>query len=85
MLLTRHLLDAGHRVIATDASPAMVELARQYRHPVLDSGSGAVRPGNHDVPRQEDGSWRRDDERHENVLLDTGGDSGAPGRAGGRG
>jgi len=50
MLLTRHLLDAGHRVIATDASPAMVELARQYRHPVLDSGSGAVRPGNHDVP-----------------------------------
>ena len=38
MLLTRHLLDAGHRVIATDASPAMVELARQYRHPVLDSG-----------------------------------------------
>ena len=27
-LLTRHLLDAGHRVIATDASPAMLELAR---------------------------------------------------------
>ncbi len=26
-LLTRHLLDAGHRVIATDASPAMLELA----------------------------------------------------------
>ena len=26
-LLTRHLVDAGHRVIATDASPAMVELA----------------------------------------------------------
>lgn len=22
-------------------------------------------------PRQEDGTWRRDDERHENVLLDT--------------
>ncbi len=26
-LLTRHLLDAGHRVVATDASPAMLELA----------------------------------------------------------
>ncbi len=26
--LTRHLLDAGHRVIATDASPAMLALAR---------------------------------------------------------
>lgn len=29
-LLTRHLLDAGHRVIATDASPAMVDIARSY-------------------------------------------------------
>ena len=29
-LLTRHLLDAGHRVIATDASPAMLDLAREY-------------------------------------------------------
>jgi SAM-dependent methyltransferase len=28
-LLTRYLLDAGHRVIATDASPAMLDLARQ--------------------------------------------------------
>ncbi len=27
--LTRHLVDAGHRVIATDASPAMLALARQ--------------------------------------------------------
>ncbi len=27
-LLTRHLVDAGHRVVATDASPAMLELAR---------------------------------------------------------
>src|SRR4249920_379720 len=27
-LLTRHLIDAGHRVIATDASPAMLDLAR---------------------------------------------------------
>lgn len=24
-LLTRHLVDAGHRVLATDASPAMLE------------------------------------------------------------
>jgi SAM-dependent methyltransferase len=29
-LLTRYLVDAGHRVVATDASPAMVDLARQY-------------------------------------------------------
>jgi len=29
-LLTRHLLDAGHRVIATDASPAMLELAAAH-------------------------------------------------------
>jgi SAM-dependent methyltransferase len=28
-LLTRHLIDAGHRVVATDASPAMLELARE--------------------------------------------------------
>jgi methylase of polypeptide subunit release factors len=27
-LLTRYLVDAGHRVIATDASPAMLALAR---------------------------------------------------------
>src|SRR5947199_6274209 len=29
-LLTRYLVEAGHRVIATDASPAMLELARDY-------------------------------------------------------
>lgn len=29
-LLTRHLVEAGHRVVATDASPAMLELARQH-------------------------------------------------------
>ena len=28
-LLTRHLIEAGHRVVATDASPAMLELARE--------------------------------------------------------
>ena len=28
-LLTRHLVDAGHRVIATDASPAMLELTSE--------------------------------------------------------
>lgn len=28
-LLTRQLVDAGHRVVATDASPAMLELDRQ--------------------------------------------------------
>ena len=29
-LLTKHLTDAGHRVIATDASPAMLDIARTY-------------------------------------------------------
>jgi SAM-dependent methyltransferase len=29
-LLTKHLTDAGHRVIATDASPAMLDIARSY-------------------------------------------------------
>jgi SAM-dependent methyltransferase len=29
-MLTRKLVDAGHRVIATDASPAMLELAREH-------------------------------------------------------
>jgi SAM-dependent methyltransferase len=29
-LLTRYLLDAGHRVVATDASPAVLELAAVY-------------------------------------------------------
>jgi SAM-dependent methyltransferase len=154
-LLTRHLVDAGHRVIATDASPAMVDLAREYAagaqdvrvlvlpddpipaadaivsvgHVVsylddrgavergLAAIAAAVRPGGvfaldicdlewgtarRDAPnygraeddwailtvfsqpgpdvfvrdittflRNDDGSWRRDDERHRNVLLDT--------------
>ena len=154
-LLTRRLIDAGHRVVATDASPAMVELAREYAagaeqvrvlvlpddplppadavvsvgHVVsylddevalqraLRAIAGAVRPGGlfaldicdlewgeirrgapnfgrveedwaiitrFDVPtagrfvrhittfvRNADGSWRRDDERHDNVLVDT--------------
>src|SRR6476646_12005131 len=29
-LLTKQLVDAGHRVIATDASPAMLDIARTY-------------------------------------------------------
>jgi SAM-dependent methyltransferase len=29
-LLTKHLVDAGHQVIATDASPAMLDLARDH-------------------------------------------------------
>jgi SAM-dependent methyltransferase len=29
-LLTKHLTDAGHRVIATDASPAMLDIARAH-------------------------------------------------------
>lgn len=35
-LLTKHLTDAGHRVIATDASPAMLEIARTYAPDALD-------------------------------------------------
>jgi len=154
-LLTRHLLDAGHRVIATDASPAMVDLARTVvpdaeavevlvlpDDPILEAdavvsvghvlsylpdeaavdaglraAARALRPGGvlaldlcdleygrhragappfvrveddwaivtrYEVPaparfvrgittfvRAGDGSWRRDDERHVNVLVDT--------------
>jgi SAM-dependent methyltransferase len=154
-LLTRHLIQAGHRVIATDASPAMLDLARQHApgaedmrtlvlpddpippgdaivsvgHAVsylpdeaavdraLVAAAQALRPGGvlaldicdlewgearRDAPnlgraaedwaivtefsvpspnryvrqmavfvRNDDGSWRRDDERHDNVLVDT--------------
>jgi SAM-dependent methyltransferase len=154
-LLTRHLLDAGHRVVATDASPAMLALAREVapdaediRPLVLPADpiprsdavvsighalnylpdetaidralvaiADALRPGGvlaidlcdlewgearRDAPgmgrvgddwaivtefsvpaanrfvremaifvRNDDGSWRRDDERHDNVLIDT--------------
>jgi SAM-dependent methyltransferase len=154
-LLTRHLLDAGHRVIATDASPAMLDLAREVAGDVeeirelvlpddpipaadaiisvghalsylpdapaveraLIAIAGALRPGGvlaidlcdlewaearrdqesrgwvgddwaivtrFSVPspdryvrqmatfiRNDDGSWRRDDERHDNVMIDT--------------
>jgi len=154
-LLTRHLVDAGHRVIATDASPAMLEIAREtapdaeeIRRVTLpddpipdgdaivsighvlsylpDEGSieralvasaDALRPGGvfaidlcdlswtegradqhamgwaqdtwaivteTSVPapdryvrqmaiftRNENGTWRRDDERHHNVMVDT--------------
>jgi len=153
-LLTRYLVDAGHRVLATDASPAMLDLARETvpgaegfeivalpddRVPAADAIVGvghpinyvrsleaireaiaamadALRPGGilaFDVcdlaygetrrgdaarawvrddwalitqvslpspdrfvrqmaifSRNPDGSWRRDDERHDNVLLD---------------
>ena len=155
-LLTRYLVDAGHRVIATDASPAMLDLARRtvpdalelrelvlpddplpacdavvaVGHPLnylpsedallraLAAACDALRPGGvlavdledlewgavrqNQPPagwvgddwalvttyemssadrfvrtmaifsRNPDGeSWRRDDERHENVLIDT--------------
>jgi SAM-dependent methyltransferase len=154
-LLTRHLVGAGHRVVATDASPAMLARARravpdaeEVRQLVLPDDplppadavvsvghvvnylpdlaavtralvamAGALRPGGvlaidlcdlefgrarRDAPdlarvtddwaiisrmsipspdrcvreittfvRAPDGSWRRDDERHDNVLLDT--------------
>jgi SAM-dependent methyltransferase len=154
-LLTRHLVDAGHRVIATDASEAMLDLARETApgaedvrvivmpddpmpeadaivsvgHPVsylpdeeslrrafaaaaealcpggvmaidvCDLRWGAVRKDldvharlgddwaiitRPSLPtpdryvremttfiRNDDGTWRRDDERHDNVLIDT--------------
>jgi SAM-dependent methyltransferase len=154
-LLTRHLIDAGLRVVATDASPAMLELARQHVPDVeearlltlpddpippadavvsvghalnylpdeasienaLAHAARALRPGGvlaldvcdlewgrvrrnspaharvedrwaiftaFSTPapdrfvrhittfvQQDDGLWRRDDERHENVLVDT--------------
>ncbi len=154
-LLTRHLVRAGHRVIATDASSSMLDLARRHapstediRQVVLPddplppadaivsvghvlnylpdetaidralgSAAQALRPGGvlaidlcdlrwgearKDAPpsvwrneewvlvaefsvpspnkfireittfiRNRDGSWRRDDERHDNVLIDT--------------
>jgi SAM-dependent methyltransferase len=38
-LLTKFLVDAGHRVIATDASPAMLEIARSYA-----DGAQEIRP-----------------------------------------
>lgn len=155
-LLTRYLVDAGHRVIATDASPAMLDLARDYASgaqeirqvvlpddPIPDAdaivsighamsylpsadaidraliaAAEALRPGGvfaidicdltyveaQQVPdvkawveddwalitqrsaptpdrfvrqmatftKNDDGSWRRDDERHDNILIDTG-------------
>jgi SAM-dependent methyltransferase len=154
-LLTRHLVDAGHRVLATDASPAMLELAEEtapgaeevrllvlpdddlpecdavvsvghvlsylpdeaaLRRGLLAAGRalrpegvlaldlcdlrwGEARQGasnssrveddwaivtSFDLPdanrfvrdivtflRNDNGTWRRDDERHENVLVDT--------------
>jgi SAM-dependent methyltransferase len=154
-LLTRALVDAGHRVVATDASPAMLDLAEQWASgaeelrrltlpddelppadaivgvghalnylpdaEAIDGAlmaiAGALRPGGvlaldlcdlawgearRNAPNlgladdewaivsrfstpapdrfvrdmttfvlHEDGSWGRDDERHENVLVDT--------------
>jgi SAM-dependent methyltransferase len=154
-LLTRYLVEAGHRVIATDASPAMLELARETApgaedvrvlvmpddpipecdavvsigHPVsylpdeaaveraLVVAAEALRPGGvfavdicdfrwaesrvgqnplprvgddwailtrWEIPdrtrfrrvmttflRNDDGTWRRDDETHDNVMVDT--------------
>ncbi|HEX5828210.1 MAG TPA: class I SAM-dependent methyltransferase [Candidatus Limnocylindrales bacterium] len=156
-LLTRHLVAAGHRVIATDASPAMLDIAREtvpgtvgirrltlphdpipaadsivaVGHPLnylpsaadIDAAivamARALRPGGilafdlcdlaygasradlgsrgwvdtdwglvtrFSLPspdrfvrqmavftREADGTWRRDDERHDNVLVDTAG------------
>lgn len=61
--LTRHLLAAGHRVIAADASPAMPDL--------LTSELADVHPAHGDVPAQKGTLWHRDDEEHANVLVDS--------------
>jgi SAM-dependent methyltransferase len=153
-LLTRHLVEAGHQVVATDASPAMLALTRETApgadvrplvlpdeplpecdavvsvghvlnylsdeaaiERALVAAADAIRPGGvfaldlcdlrygelrrgeqphgrvgedwaiitrFSRPRpnlfireiaaflpNEDGTWRRDDERHENILVDT--------------
>jgi SAM-dependent methyltransferase len=153
-LLTRYLVEAGHQVVATDASPSMLALARQTApeaevrplvlpddplpecdavvsvghvlsylpdeaavERALAAAADALRPGGvfaldlsdlrygelrreepnasrvaddwaiitrFNLPRpnlfireitaflaNEDGTWKRDDERHENVLVDT--------------
>ena len=51
-LLTKYLVDAGHRVFATDASSAMVDLARKYvpSIPIEVLYLIAFPPG--DVPKQ---------------------------------
>lgn len=41
-LLTKHLTDAGHRVIATDASPAMLDIARTYAPDAIDHRVAAL-------------------------------------------
>jgi SAM-dependent methyltransferase len=155
-LLTKYLVDAGHRVVATDASPAMLDLAHEVAgdaediralvlpddpippaHAIVGVGhclnylpdaaaidralvaiAQALLPGGilaidlcdlewgearrdasnvgwvgedwaivteFSTPtpdrfirqmasfiREDDGSWRRDDERHDNILIDTG-------------
>jgi SAM-dependent methyltransferase len=48
-LLTRYLVDAGHRVLATDASPAMVELTRQQVEGVV--GVEALRLPDDPIPK----------------------------------
>ena len=40
--LTKRLVDAGHDVIATDASPSMLELATRRRNETLPAGLRAI-------------------------------------------
>jgi SAM-dependent methyltransferase len=70
--LTRHLLAAGHRVIATDASPDMLEQARAALGPDADLRR-LVLPDDPLPAADGAGAWRRDSERHENILVDTSG------------
>jgi len=74
--LTRHLLAAGLRVVATDASPDMPPVARVAEDWVIVTEFSApapdrfVREATTFVPDGA-GAWRRGHERHENVLIDT--------------
>lgn len=94
-LLTRELVAAGHRVIATDASPAMLDISRELvgdeveelRRPTLPDDplpqADAIVAIGHPINYlpdggaidralpNADGSWRRDTEHHENVLVGT--------------
>jgi hypothetical protein len=78
-LLTRHLLDTGHRVLCDlgwgDARRDAPNLGRvgddwaiitQFSAPAADRFVRQMAV----FVRNRDGSWRRDDERHDNVLVD---------------
>ena len=64
-LLTRHLVDAGLRVIATDASPAMLALAREHVPDAEDCTPGRA-------ARRPDTERRRDRFRRPRIVVPSG-------------